>query len=77
VIVALILNPFLQHRQSVALSGRTTRDRGAREISTLRDLARGPTRVERLARFDPPVRLEEAIALDESNRMTRGGAQSI
>ncbi len=77
VIVALILNPFLQHTQPVALSSGETRDRGAREISTLGDLARGPARVERLARLDPPVRLEETIALDESNRMTRGAAQSI
>src|SRR4029077_9694952 len=76
-VVALILDAFLQHCKPVASGRRATRDRRARKISTLRDFARGTTRVERLGWLDPPVGLKKAAALRERDGMARGDTQSI
>src|SRR5258706_6654027 len=76
-IVALVLDSFLQHGESVDVGGRATRDRRAREIPALGDFARGAPGVERLARLDPRMSLEEAAALNERDWMRRRNAKSF
>ena len=51
-VVALILDAFLEYGQSVASSRRTTRDRRARKVATLGDFAGGTARVERFDRLE-------------------------
>src|ERR1700674_163101 len=76
-IVALILNAFLQHGESVTLCRGATGDRRARKVPTLGDLARRATRVEILALFYPRVGFEEATALRERDRMACRSSQTF
>ena len=59
------------------MSGRATRDRRASDIPALRDFARGAPGVERLARLDPRMSLEEATALHERDWMCRRDVKSF
>src|SRR4029078_9701002 len=77
VIVANILHPFLEHREPVTLGGGAAGDSTLGQIATLGDLTRRAGGIERFARLDPMVLLEEKPALGEGSGMTGCGPQAM
>src|SRR5688500_5212888 len=77
VIVAAILDSLLQHRQSVTLRRSATRDCAVRRITSLGDVTRGTTGIERLAGLNPGVGFEEAATLRERDGVAGDSDQAL